>query len=65
MIVCKRIYEPSPDDGYRVPADRLWPRGLNREKAAIDEWAQKIAPSHELRRAFTANPTNWEDFERR
>ncbi len=66
MIICKRIYEPpGPDDGYRVLVDRLWPRGLKREKAAIDEWAKEIAPSDELRRTFLAAPAKWKEFERR
>ncbi len=66
MIVSKRIYEaPGPGDGYRVLVDRLWPRGITREKAAIDEWAKEIAPSEELRRAFAGNSANWDEFERR
>lgn len=66
MIVCKRIYEPSgPEDGYRVLVDRLWPRGLKREKAAIDEWLKDLAPSSELRRLAVADPAKWSEFERR
>lgn len=64
MIVCKRIYEPpSPKDGYRVLIDRLWPRGVKREEAAIDEWLKDVAPSSELRRLATAD--KWSEFERR
>ena len=48
-IVIKRIYEePSPDDGYRVLVDRLWPRGVSKDKAHLDEWAKDLAPSTEL-----------------
>lgn len=49
-IVLKRIYEnASPEDGYRILVDRLWPRGLSKEKAEIDEWNKDLAPSTELR----------------
>jgi len=66
MIVCKRIYDPpDPHDGYRVLVDRLWPRGLTREKAAIDEWLKDVAPSNELRRWFGADAKKWPEFERR
>ena len=51
----KRVYDdPSPDDGYRVLVDRLWPRGLTKERAAIDWWAKDAAPSPDLRRAWHA-----------
>jgi len=66
MIHLKRIYDPpEPRDGYRVLVDRLWPRGLTREKAAIDEWAKDVAPSNELRRWFGADVSKWPEFERR
>lgn len=66
MIVCKRIYDhPAAKDGYRVLVDRLWPRGLKREKAAIDEWLKEVAPSDELRRFALADPGKWPEFERR
>lgn len=66
MIVCKRIYDPpSPQDGHRVLVDRLWPRGLKRERARIEDWVKDIAPSDELRRAFLENPSKWKEFERR
>lgn len=49
-FITKRIYEPAdPSDGYRVLVDRLWPRGVSKEKAKLDEWAKTIAPSTELR----------------
>ena len=62
----KRVYEkPSPDDGYRVLVDRLWPRGLTREKAQIDEWLKEAAPSHELRRWYGHDAEKWPDFKKR
>lgn len=52
-IRTKRVYEePSDDDGYRVLIDRLWPRGLSKERAAVDLWAKEVAPSAELRKEF-------------
>ena len=66
MIVCKRIYDPpEPRDGYRVLVDRLWPRGVTREKAAIEEWLKEIAPSNELRIWIGADASRWPEFERR
>jgi uncharacterized protein YeaO (DUF488 family) len=62
----KRVYEPpSAADGYRVLIDRLWPRGLSKEKARIDEWARELAPSDELRRWFGHRPERFEQFKRR
>ena len=53
MIQCKRVYEQaSPDDGYRVMVDRLWPRGLKKTDLAYDEWCKALTPSNELRKAF-------------
>lgn len=62
----KRVYEP-PDagDGYRVLIDRLWPRGLSKEKAHVDEWARDLAPSTELRRWFGHRPERFEEFGQR
>jgi uncharacterized protein YeaO (DUF488 family) len=59
----KRVYQP-PDaaDGVRVLVDRLWPRGLPRERALIDLWLKEIAPSDTLRRRFHSDPEHWEDF---
>ena len=60
----KRVYDdPSPDDGYRVLVDRLWPRGLTKERAAVDSWAKDAAPSTELRRAFHRGDLTWGAFE--
>lgn len=65
-ITTKRVYDPpSRADGYRVLIDRLWPRGLSKEKAAIDEWARELAPSDELRRWFGHRPERFAEFKRR
>ena len=65
-IRIKRIYDPAEDsDGFRVLVDRVWPRGISREKAAIELWAKDLAPSTELRRWFNHDPARWEEFRRR
>lgn len=62
----KRIYDPvSPDDGRRVLVERLWPRGLRKADAALDEWLQDIAPSSDLRRWYGHDPAKWPEFRRR
>ncbi|MBX6742429.1 MAG: DUF488 domain-containing protein [Acetobacteraceae bacterium] len=62
----KRAYEAaSPEDGTRILVDRLWPRGIRKEEAAIDEWMKEIAPSTELRKWFGHDPARWEEFRRR
>src|SRR5690348_16366786 len=62
----KRAYdEPSPDDGYRVLVDRLWPRGVSKERAQLDEWDREIAPSAELRGWFGHQPGRFEEFRAR
>lgn len=62
----KRAYEtPAADDGMRVLVDRLWPRGIRKEEAAIDEWMKDIAPSAELRKWFGHDPARWPEFQRR
>src|SRR5579863_4894119 len=59
-VFMKRVYDPaSPKDGQRILVDRLWPRGLTKEKAAIDEWLRDLAPSDELRRWYHARPEQW------
>ena len=59
----RRVYEPpAEDDGLRVLVDRLWPRGLSRAKAQVDEWLKEIAPSPELRKWFHEHPDRWDDF---
>ncbi|PWG60734.1 DUF488 domain-containing protein [Bifidobacterium catulorum] len=62
-ISIKRIYdEPSPQDGYRILVDRLWPRGVSKERAALDLWMKSIAPSPELRRWFGHDPERFDEF---
>ncbi len=62
----KRVYEqPTPEDGTRVLVDRLWPRGLTKEKAHVDLWLKEIAPSTELRKWFGHDPSRWAEFKRR
>jgi len=66
MIQIKRVYEqPSVADGRRILVDRLWPRGVSRESAKIDEWLPEIAPSGGLRKWFGHDPDRWEEFRRR
>ncbi len=62
----KRIYEdPEPADGTRILVDRLWPRGVSKEAAALDRWMKEIAPSHALRKWFHADSDRWEEFVKR
>lgn len=62
-VSIKRIYdEPSPQDGYRILVDRLWPRGVSKERAALDLWMKAIAPSPELRRWFGHDPERFDEF---
>lgn len=62
----KRVYEePAPDDGTRVLIDRLWPRGISKERAHIDLWLKEIAPSRELRTWFGHDPDKFAEFRRR
>jgi uncharacterized protein YeaO (DUF488 family) len=65
-IRLKRAYEkPAPIDGTRVLVDRLWPRGIKKEAAAIDHWFKEIAPSTRLRKWFGHDPERWNEFRRR
>jgi len=65
-IWLRRAYEsPTRNDGYRVLVDRLWPRGVSRDDAAIDEWMKDLAPSDELRKWFGHDPERWEEFRER
>lgn len=65
-VSLKRVYEkPSPSDGRRVLVERLWPRGLKKEDAKVDEWLKEIAPSTELREWFGHEPEKWNEFKRR
>ena len=62
-IKIKRVYEqPDKDDGLRILVDRLWPRGLTKEKARVDLWLREIAPSTELRKWFGHDPDKWKRF---
>lgn len=66
MIQIKRIYEqPTKDDVYRILVDRLWPRGVSKEKAMIDLWLRDVAPSNELRKWFGHNEEKWVQFKRK
>jgi len=59
----KRVYDPAvADDGFRVLVDRLWPRGIAKEKARIDLWLKDVAPSDALRRRFHGHPAQWSEF---
>jgi DNA-3-methyladenine glycosylase len=65
-IDVKRVYEaPEPDDGTRVLVDRLWPRGVSKERAHVDRWCKEVAPSTELRHWFHHEPDRFAEFERR
>ena len=65
-IRLKRAYEPaSPADGYRVLVDRLWPRGVSKQRAMLDDWQKELAPSTELRRWFGHEPRRFPEFRRR
>lgn len=65
-IRLKRAYEqPAPEDGLRVLVERLWPRGLSKQRAAVDLWIKEVAPSPELRRWFNHDPDRWDEFQKR
>jgi uncharacterized protein YeaO (DUF488 family) len=65
MIKIKRIYEPAlKEDGFRILIDRLWPRGMNKENAAIQRWLKEVAPSAPLRKWFDHQPEKWEVFKK-
>lgn len=64
MIQLKRVYEKASDkDGFRILVDRLWPRGLTKERAAVDLWLKDAAPSTELRKWFGHDPAKWDQFQ--
>jgi len=65
-VCIKRIYEkPVRRDGYRVLVDRLWPRGITKDSAALDEWLRDIAPTAQLREWFDHQPERWSEFRER
>jgi uncharacterized protein YeaO (DUF488 family) len=62
-IKLKRVYEaPAASDGTRILVDRLWPRGIAKDKAGVDLWLKDIAPSDALRKRFHGHPEDWDDF---
>ena len=66
VITLKRVYEPpGREDGLRVLVERLWPRGLTKERAAVDLWLKDVAPSAELRKWFGHDPARWKRFQER
>ncbi len=66
LVKVKRIYDAAEaGDGYRVLIDRIWPRGVSRERAQVDEWARDLAPSTELRRWFAHDPSRFAEFRAR
>jgi len=66
MIQITRVYEPAKkNDGWRVLVDRLWPRGVKKENAHVDQWMKDIAPSEALRKWFAHKPERWPEFQRR
>jgi uncharacterized protein YeaO (DUF488 family) len=65
-VKIKRVYlQPDKEDGIRILVDRLWPRGLTKEKASVDLWLKDIAPSTELRKWFGHDPAKWAEFQSR
>ena len=65
-VKLKRVYaEPSSADGTRILVDRLWPRGLTKEKARVDLWLKEVAPSNDLRKWFAHDPAKWPEFKAR
>nr|WP_167309735.1 DUF488 domain-containing protein [Terrimesophilobacter mesophilus] len=66
MVRIKRIYEdPAADDGYRVLVDRIWPRGVSKDRAKLDEWLKEAAPSTQLRTWFHHEEPKWDEFQSR
>jgi len=63
MIRTRRLYDPEgSSEGYRVLVDRLWPRGISKEKAGWDKWMKEIAPTDHLRKWYNHDPARWEEF---
>jgi len=66
MIKIKRIYEEaSTEDGFRILVDKLWPRGMSKDKAKVDLWLKEVAPSDDLRKWFSHDPQKWQEFKKR
>ncbi len=65
-VELKRVYDPeSPSDGYRILVDRLWPRGLTEQRARVDLWLRRIAPTTELRTWYSHDVEKWTEFQKR
>jgi uncharacterized protein YeaO (DUF488 family) len=64
-VSLRRVYEPSPAGTFRILVDRVWPRGLSKEKAGVDLWLKEVGPSTELRKWFGHDPERFEEFARR
>ena len=65
-VAIKRVYDqPEPGDGIRILVDRLWPRGLSKERAKVDAWLKEVAPSNDLRKWFGHDPEKFAEFRRR
>ncbi|MAL17484.1 MAG: hypothetical protein CL670_15160 [Balneola sp.] len=65
-VKTKRVYEEaSSEDGYRILTERLWPRGVSKERAKLDQWMKGVAPSHDLRKWFNHDPDKWDEFKDR
>ena len=66
MIKIKRVYEqPAKEDGFRILVDRLWPRGIAKNRAKIDLWLREIGPSDDIRKWFSHDPKKWQGFKRK
>ncbi|MFD1705271.1 DUF488 domain-containing protein [Siminovitchia sediminis] len=66
IVKIKRVYdEPAPDDGWRILVDRLWPRGISKEKLQMDQWMKELAPTHDLRKWFQHDPQKFPVFKER
>jgi uncharacterized protein YeaO (DUF488 family) len=66
LISVKRVYDtPKKDEGFRILVDKLWPRGLSKNKAKVDLWLRDVAPSDELRKWFGHDPQRWTEFKKR
>ncbi len=66
MVKIKRVYDkPEDADGFRILADRLWPRGLSKKDAKVDLWLKEIAPENSLRKWFSHDPEKWDEFKQR
>lgn len=66
QVAIKRVYDPADSkDGYRILVDRLWPRGMKKDAAEIDQWLKEVAPSAKLRTWFGHDPEKWKEFKKR